>query len=84
MSGRATSSAQQAVRLYDAFGSPIGSGGVGDALNVFLTNGGAGGTSTVDETPFIAGASLGTPIMAEDPTSGELLMVIIYFPYRSC
>lgn len=36
--------------------------------------GGGGGTSSVDQTPFVAGTTSGTPIMGEDPGSGELLI----------
>ncbi len=36
--------------------------------------GAGGGTSAIDGTPFAGGVSSGTPLMAEDPTSGELLI----------
>src|SRR5579862_133119 len=42
---------------------------------VYLVNGGSGGTASIDEAAFTAGSSVGTPIMGEDPTSGELLIV---------
>lgn len=44
-------------------------------LLVNVTNAGSGGTASEDETPFEAGVSQGTPLMAYDPTSGELLVV---------
>jgi len=44
-------------------------------LQVAVTGAGAGGTSSVDEAAFAAGISAGTPLMAYDPTSGELLIV---------
>ena len=43
-------------------------------LLVAVTGESPGGTSSVDETPFAAGVSAGTPIMGYDPTSGELLI----------
>jgi hypothetical protein len=46
----------------------------GNLLVNVAAGGGAGGTSSTDQTPFSAGASSGTPLMAEDPTSGELLI----------
>lgn len=47
-------------------------------LNVVINGGaGSGGTSSTDEAPFTAGVSAGTPIMGEDPTSGELLIVAL-------
>jgi hypothetical protein len=36
---------------------------------------GGGGTSSTDGDVFTAGASAGTPAMAEDPTSGDLLIL---------
>ena len=53
---------------------PLTTDGNGN-LNVVIQGGGGGGTASVDETPFVAGSSSGTPIMAEDPTSGELLVL---------
>jgi hypothetical protein len=44
-------------------------------LKCAVTGAGSGGTSSVDQSTFTAGTSAGTPIMAEDPTSGELLIV---------
>lgn len=38
---------------------------------------GSGGTSSVDESTFTAGASLGVPIMGWDATSGELLIAAL-------
>lgn len=59
----------------------LGSGGMASALadaagnlKVAVTGAGSGGTSSVDEATFTAGVSAGTPLMAEDPTSGELLI----------
>ena len=43
-------------------------------LLVAVTGESPGGTSSVDETPFAAGVSAGTPIMAYDPTSGDLVI----------
>lgn len=43
-------------------------------LYVTSTGGGGGGTSSTDGATFTAGVSAGTPIMAEDPTSGDLLV----------
>jgi hypothetical protein len=43
-------------------------------LKCSVTGAGSGGTSAVDGTPFVAGTSAGTPLMAEDPTSGDLLI----------
>lgn len=43
-------------------------------LYVNLTNGGGGGVAYTDQTAFTAGVSAGTPLMAEDPTSGQLLV----------
>lgn len=43
-------------------------------LKTSVTGAGSGGTSSVDEAAFSAGVSAGTPIMAYDPTSGELLI----------
>lgn len=60
-----------------ANGPPIlnpGDTGHNNPIPVFLTNGGAGGTSAQDGTTFQAGQTTGTPLMAEDPTSGELLV----------
>ena len=42
---------------------------------VIIQGGGGGGTADVDQSPFTAGVSSGTPMMGEDPTSGELLVV---------
>lgn len=44
-------------------------------LRVVVTGGGGGGTSDVDESPFTAGVTSGTPIMGEDPGSGKLLVL---------
>jgi len=57
--------------------------GQGGALSMDLTGhlrttgggGGGGGTSEIDESPFTAGVTPGTPIMGEDPTSGEVLIL---------
>ena len=46
----------------------------GNLLVNVAAGGGAGGTSSVDGTAFTAGSSSGTPIMAEDPISGNLLI----------
>lgn len=61
------------TRLYDAFGAPIGS--VAGALKVIIIGGaGSGGTSSVDQAPFTAGVTAGTPIMVYDATSGEVVI----------
>lgn len=46
----------------------------GGNLRVSVTGAGSGGTSAVDESTFTAGVSAGTPLMAYDPTSGELVI----------
>lgn len=46
----------------------------GNLLVNVAAGGGAGGTSAVDGSNFTAGVSSGTPLMAEDPTSGHLLV----------
>ncbi|MBV9448562.1 MAG: hypothetical protein JO345_21970 [Streptosporangiaceae bacterium] len=43
-------------------------------LKCAVTGAGSGGTSSVDQATFTAGTSAGTPLMAEDPTSGQLLI----------
>jgi hypothetical protein len=43
-------------------------------LKCSVTGAGSGGTSAVDGATFTAGTSAGTPLMAEDPTTGELLV----------
>jgi hypothetical protein len=64
------------IYLTDANGRPIlRVEGVIPSLPVYLVNGGGGGTSSVDESAFSAGVSAGVPLMAYDPTSGELLIV---------
>lgn len=50
--------------LFDASGRLI----------VAVSGAGSGGTSSVDQSAFTAGVSAGTPIMAEDPTTGKLLI----------
>lgn len=47
----------------------------GGALLTWLANGSSGGTSEVDSTPFAPAVSSGTPVMAYDPTSGELVII---------
>lgn len=51
--------------------SPLLFDGSGRLL-VALTGAGSGGTSSVDGDAFTANVSAGTPMMAEDPTSGQL------------
>lgn len=47
-------------------------------LNINIAGGGgSGGTAETDETPFVAGITAGTPVMGEDPTSGEVLVVAL-------
>lgn len=48
------------VILFDVNGNPVAFG--------------SGGTASADGTPFVAGSTLGTPMLAEDPTSGNLLV----------
>lgn len=40
-----------------------------------VAGGGSGGTSSADQTAFVAGSTLGTPIMGYDATSGELVVL---------
>lgn len=54
-----------AVNEYDSVGN----------LLVNVAAGAGGGTSEIDESPFTAGVTPGTPIMGEDPTSGENLVL---------
>lgn len=44
-------------------------------LKVAVTGAGSGGTSSVDQAAFSAGVSAGTPLMAEDPGTGKLVIV---------
>jgi hypothetical protein len=62
---------QQGVPMMKAGASPT------YFVPVYLVNGASGGTSEVDETAFAAGVTAGTPIMGEDPLSGELLIIAL-------
>ncbi len=63
------------VQIQDKFGALVTVNPSDGGLDVHVINGGSGGTAATDESAFQAGVSTGTPIMGEDPTSGELLIV---------
>lgn len=67
--------------LYDANGLPVVLNGDG-GIPVHLINGGSGGTSSVDESGFIAGSSIGTPLMGvvnpvDTPPNGDLAIAAL-------
>lgn len=65
------------VALYQNPSGILQAGQVDNAgnLKTSVTGAGSGGTSSVDEDPFTAGTSAGTPAMGEDTATGELVIL---------